>query len=105
MRSALSTRTRQSARLLGAAVAPIVLASLGSAAARAGLIIELKATSLNGSTAAISDPKSVVAPSGAVITFNVVAHLSGTDATQQFGNFDNASPNTDTRNDEALDAV
>jgi hypothetical protein len=94
--------TKKSA-IVSAAVASVgVVGLVGSA--DAGLMIDLRAVSSNLPGDSVA-PKVVTAQYGSVITFQVVARLTGTNATQLVGNFDSAAPATDTKNDEALQSV
>jgi hypothetical protein len=94
----------KSARLIAAAVASVALAGAAAQSANAGLMIDLRAVSSNVPGDTVT-PKLVTAHYGSVITFEIVARLTGTNATQLVGNFDNAAPATDTKNDEALQIV
>jgi hypothetical protein len=95
----------KSARLLAAAVASGALVGVASQqSADAGLMIDLRAVSSNVPGDTVT-PKLVTAHYGSVITFQVVARLSGTNATQLVGDFDGEDPPTDTRNDESLQIV
>jgi hypothetical protein len=98
---------RHKSRMFLAAAAVAAVGMMHSPApAPGGMVVDLYATSINGSTAAVTDPKLVqVTTPGDVITFNIVARITGTSELQQHGNFDNAFPSIDTRNDEALDVV
>jgi hypothetical protein len=70
--------------------------------ALAGIMVDLRVTSINGDTGAITNPKFVFMNRGDTVTLNVVVRISGTNAVQLTGNFDNAAPATDTRNDDTF---
>jgi len=92
-------------RLIAAAVASVALAGAASQVADAGLMIDLRAVSSNLPTDTVT-PKLVTAHYGSVITFEVVARLTGANNVQFVGDFDGGlPPATDTRNDDALQSV
>jgi hypothetical protein len=106
---------RSSGKLLAAAVASVGLAGFAASQADAGLLVDIRAASINGINLAnqVPDPnheisgdrKAMTVTVGDTITFNVVVRVSGTNATQTVGNFDNSGPTTDTRNDDTIQAL
>jgi hypothetical protein len=98
--------SQRSAKLLAAAVASVGLAGFGASTAHSSLVVDVRATSVAGQGLTGSNTsKSVLANVGDTIVFNVVVRVSGTNATQLTGNFDNAAPATDTRNDDSLQSL
>jgi plastocyanin len=94
---------RTSGKLIAAAVASVGLAGLATSQSDASLLVDIRATSLNGGS--VADPKNVNVNAGDTVTFNVVVRISGTNATQLTGNFDGANPATDTRNDDSFQSL
>jgi len=93
----------QSGKLLAAAVASVGLAGWASHEANAGLVIDVRATGATAGTTFTA--KSVQLGAGLVtVTMGVFARLSGTNATQQVGEFGGGLAD-DTRNDDTLQTV
>jgi hypothetical protein len=97
---------RSSGKLLAAAVASVGLAGFATSQADAAMLVDIRASSLNGVNIPnnSAQSKNVAANVGDTITFNIVVRISGTNATQTIGNFDNAGAN-DTRNDDSIQAL
>ena len=96
-------RARMIASACGAAVAA-ALTAFHTQKAGAGLMVNVLALPGSGYTV---DPggKSVTAPFGTTVTLGVYARVSGTNATQQIGDFDGEADTADTHNDDTLDII
>src|SRR5437773_4893652 len=95
---------RQSGKII-AAVASVGLAGWAAHEANAGLVIDVRATAPGAGGTLAPGGKSVTIGAGTVtVTMGVFARLSGTNATQEVGEFGGAAAD-DTRNDERLQTV
>jgi len=92
---------RKSGQVIAAAIASVGLAGLGASQADAGLVIDVRALSATAGNTITNGGKTVNYTSGTVtVTMGVFARLSGTNATQQIGDFGGGGD--DTRNDDQL---
>jgi hypothetical protein len=93
---------RKSGQVIAAAIASVGLAGWGASQADAGLVIDVRATGSTAGSILSGGGKTVQIPSGTVtVTMGVFARLSGTNATQQVGEFGGAGGD-DTRNDDQM---
>jgi hypothetical protein len=95
---------RTSGKLMAAAVASVGLAGFGAATADASLLVDVRAAGVNN-VPIVGDRKNVLVNQGDTVTFNVVVRVSGTNATQNTGNFDGQTTAVDTRNDDTIQAL
>jgi hypothetical protein len=104
---ARNSSDRRRTRMLASACAAAAAAALtGFAAQRACAGLMVNVLALPGSGYSV-DPsgKSVTAPFGTTVTLGVYARVSGTNATQQIGDFDGEADAADTHNDDTLDII
>jgi len=96
---------RKSGQVIAAAIASVGLAGWGASQADAGLVIDVRATGVTAGSTINSGGKGVLVAAGTVtVTMGVFARLSGTNATQQVGEFGGGN-GADTRNDDFLQIV
>jgi len=96
---------RKSGQVIAAAIASVGLAGWGASQADASLVMDVRATGATAGNTISADGKTVSYTSGTVtVTMGVFARLSGTNATQQIGEFGGLGGD-DTRNDDQMNLV
>ncbi len=85
-----------------ATTATMALMGWSASSARASLVVDLRAVTVNGVS---TFNKNINASVGSTICLDVVVRVSGTNATQSVGDFDGSSPANDTRNDDTFSTL